>query len=196
MPLTDTALKALRPKDTPYKVFDGGGLYIEVLPTGKKVWRAKYRFEKKEKRATFGHYPGISLREARTALNTLKDTLASGVDPSELKHTHAPTSGGMFEAVALDWIEKQRAGWAEEHAGTVKRRLELYAFPHIGNKNVDGIAPSEILGFLRLIEGRGKNETASRVLGICSQVFRYAVACGLCESDPCRDFTRGINHTC
>ena len=73
------------------------------------------------------------------------------------------------------------------HGNTVKRRLELYAFPHIGDKKVDKISPSEALHFLRLIEGKGKNETASRVLGICSQVFRYAVACGLCESDPCRD---------
>ena len=187
MPLTDTALKALRSKLTSYKVFDGGGLYIEVLPSGKKIWRAKYRFAQKEKRATLGHYPGTSLREARRALIALKDSLSSGVDPSASKRSHAPTDGGMFETVSLDWIEKQKPGWSDIHAGTVKRRLELYAFPHIGSRVVKEITPQEVLKFLRLIEGKGKNETASRVLGICSQVFRYAVSCGLCDSDPCRD---------
>jgi len=187
MPLTDTAIKALKPKDSAYKVFDGGGLYIEVVPTGKKIWRAKYRYDKKEKRATLGHYPQVTLKDARAALLSIKETLSAGSDPADAKRSYAPSHGGMFKAVALDWIEKQSPRWAEAHRGTVARRLELYVYPHIGDRNIEEVTPPEVLRFVRLLEGRGKNETASRILGICSQVFRYGVACGLCPSDPCRD---------
>lgn len=78
MPLTDTAIKAMKPKSSRYKVFDGGGLYLEVLPTGSKVWRIKYREGGKDRRHTIGHYPAVSLRDARLALLNAKALLKSG----------------------------------------------------------------------------------------------------------------------
>ena len=187
MPLTDTAIKALKAKDAPYKVFDGGGLYLEVLPTGTKVWRVKYRFEGKDRRYTIGHYPIITLREARMAMLTARETLADGIDPARQEKVEDPGTDSTFETVALDWIEKQTPRWSDGHRETGKARLETYIFPHMGKMRIAEIAPAEVLRFLRIIENRGKYETASRVLGICSQVFRYGVACSLCPSDPCRD---------
>ena len=189
MPLTDTAIKALRPKEKSFRTFDGGGLYIDVTPAGSKIWRVKYRYRGKEKLLTLGHYPQLSLKDARAGLASAKAALDSGIDPSQAKR-HTPTpedAGGMFEAVAREWITRQAPRWSEEHKNTVARRLELYVYPHIGAMPVADITPPDVLRFLRMLEGREKNETASRVLGICSQVFRYAVACALCPSDPCRD---------
>ncbi|WP_165072458.1 tyrosine-type recombinase/integrase [Desulfovibrio sp. ZJ200] len=183
MPLTDTAIKALKPKATRYKVFDGGGLYLEVLPTGSKVWRIKYREAGKDRRHTIGHYPAVSLRDARLALLNAKALLASG----ERLEPDAKAQNPTFSATALEWIERQAPRWSEAHKTTVTTRLQKYAFPHIGGNEIQAVTPQEILKFLRLIEGRGTFETASRVLGICSQVFRYGVACGYCGSDPCRD---------
>ncbi len=62
MALTDTALRALRPKESLYKVFDGGGPYIEIAPGGSRIWRVKYRFEGREKRLRFGKYPVMTLQ--------------------------------------------------------------------------------------------------------------------------------------
>ena len=186
MPLTDNAIKVLKPKDTTYKVFDGGGLYIEVAPTGTKTWRVKFRINGREKKLTIGPYPQTTLRDARMSLLQAKEALSEGLDPSDKKRNES-LAGTSFKEAALDWIEKQAPRWSDEHRQTVGKRLELYAYPHIGKRPIADITPPEVLGFVRLIEGRGKNETASRVLGICSQVFRYGVSCGLCPSDPCRD---------
>jgi integrase len=186
MPLTDTAIKALKPQDKRYKVFDGQGLHLEVQPSGTKIWRIKYRIGGKEKRPTIGHYPLMPLREARAALADALGKLAAGNDPFDGRHDELP-AGKTFQTVAEDWIEKQEPRWGAEHRATVQKRLELYAFPHIGAAVIGEITPPQVLSFVRLIEGRGKFETASRVLGIVSQVFRYGVACGACPSDPCRD---------
>lgn len=186
MSLTDSAIKALKATDKRFKVFDGGGLYLEVLPTGTKVWRAKYTFVGKDKRLTIGTYPAVSLKDARKGLAQAKEVLQQGLDPAQ-----RPKSGEQkaitFTHVACEWIEKQSPRWSANHKDTVQYRLERFVLPHLGEQPVDIVTPRMVLDVVRLIETSGKNETASRVLGICSQVFRYAVACGLCPSDPCRD---------
>ena len=181
MPLTDTAIKALRPKEKPYKAFDGGGLYIEVLTTGTKVWRIKYRRDKKEQRLTLGAYPHISLREARRQLLEVKDKLAHKITPKKV-------TSKVFSVVATDWLKKQKAMLRETYFLELSSRLERLIFPGIGNAEIAEITPSQILeNVLRPLERQEKYETASKVLGICSRVFRYAVACSLVLSDPCRD---------
>lgn len=187
MPLTDNAIKALKPKEKRYKVFDGQGLHLEIQTSGTKVWRIKYRFNKKERRPTIGRYPQMSLKGAREILGDALKKLDKGIDPFPEHGDGSSVAVTTFQAVAEDWIEKQAPRWSDEHRQTVKKRLELYAHPHIGRCSVKEVTPPDVLRFVRLIEGKGKNETASRVLGICSQVFRYAVACGLADSDPCRD---------
>lgn len=67
--------KALRPKDKSYRAYDSGGLYLEISPSGSKLWRLKYRFQGKEKRLSFGAYPGVSLREAEDLPLRLKKSL-------------------------------------------------------------------------------------------------------------------------
>lgn len=186
MPLTDVAIKNLRPQEKSYKVFDGGGLYIEVLKTGTKVWRVKYRFGGKEKRLTLGEYPLIGLKAARSLLNDAKEQLAHGVDPSDKKHEEA-ASGMTFRAAGSEWITRQAPKWSDKYEETLKSRLERFVYPYIGDCDIEAILPKDILEFIRRIEREGKMTTAYRVLGVCSLVFRYAVACGYCTSDPCRD---------
>lgn len=186
MPLTDSAIKALKPVEKRFKVFDGGGLYLEVLPTGSKVWRVKHSWKGKDKRLTLGSYPTLTLKDARAALAKVKEQIRLGEDPS-LPQVGVEQGATKFSEVAREWIEKQSPRWSDNHKNTVSYRLARFAFPHLGEQPVGTVTPRMVLDTVRLIEGAGKNETASRVLGICSQVFRYAVACGYCISDPCRD---------
>ncbi len=99
--------------------------------------------------------------------------LAGDGAPSALKRRDF-VSDSTFEALALERVAKQLPRWSAGHAQTVQKRLEMYVFPHIGKKNLNAVSPSEILAFLRLIEGRGKSETASRVLGIGAMLFAMA----------------------
>ena len=187
MHLTDLVIKSLKPKEKRYKIFDARGLHIEVQPSGTKVWRIRYFFQKKEKRATIGQYPQMSLREARASHAKSLELLDDGIDPFDSLGNTSNSNRVTFAEVAYDWVDKQAPRWSDIHKGTVKTRLERYALPHIGDLPIESITPPDVLRFVRLIEGKGAFETASRVFGICSQVFRFAVACGICPSDPCRD---------
>lgn len=82
MPLTETRLRALKPKDKPYKVADDRGLYIEVSPAGGKLWRFRYRIGPVEKKLSIGAYPEISLKQARQTAYEARHKIASGGDPA------------------------------------------------------------------------------------------------------------------
>ncbi len=82
MKLADKTCKTAKPKDKPYKLFDGGGLYLEILPTGKKLWRLKYYCLNKEKRISLGAYPLVALAGAHEARGDAKKLLSKDIDPS------------------------------------------------------------------------------------------------------------------
>ncbi|MCL8380653.1 Arm DNA-binding domain-containing protein [Xanthobacter aminoxidans] len=82
MPLTDTAIRAAKAGDKPYKLADGGGLYLLVNPTGSRLWRLKYRIEGKEKLLAIGPYPDVTLAKARARRDDAKKAIIDGADPS------------------------------------------------------------------------------------------------------------------
>ncbi len=84
-PMSDKEIKAAKPKEKIYKLFDGGGLYLEVPTKQSKRWRIKYRFDKKEKTLSLGIYPNVSLKSARTKREKIKQLLDTGIDPSQTK---------------------------------------------------------------------------------------------------------------
>lgn len=68
MALTDTKLQRLPARERPYQYADGGGLYVEVQPSGKKVWRMQYRLggrDARKERVTLGEYPAHTIAQAR-----------------------------------------------------------------------------------------------------------------------------------
>lgn len=187
MPLTDTAIRSAKPDVKPKRLFDGGGLYLEVSPTGSKLWRFKYRIAKREKRLAFGVYPEVSLKDARVKRDEARKLLASGVDPSVQRKAAELQSASGFEAVAREWFAKFSPGWSEDHAERIIRRFERDIFPWMGARPIGEITAPELLTALRRVENRGVVETAHRVMQNCSQVFRYAVATGRAERDPTFD---------
>lgn len=188
MKLNDKTCKNLKPKDKPYKKADGWGLYIDVKPTGSKLWRFKYRFNGKEKLLSFGSYPIVPLADARDRRDTARKLLANNIDPSthkkEEKRKQILSNENTFEAIAREWWENQKSGWTANHASYNLRRLEQNIFPEIGNLPVSDIKRSEVLHALQKIQGRGANEIAYRIQGLCSRIFDYALLKELCENNP------------
>lgn len=183
--LTDVAIRSAKPKEKPYKLFDGVGLYLEVTPAGGKLWRLKYRHEGKEKRLALGAYPVIGLKAARERATDAKRLLADGIDPAR---TRAQAAGAdSFEVVAREWHAKFAPKWTAEHADRIIKRLALNVFPWLGSKPVGSVTAPELLAVLRRIEARGRLETAHRAHQNCGAVFRYAVATGRAERDPSGD---------
>ncbi len=191
MPLSDTAIRKAKPSEKPARFFDGGGLYLEISPSGGKLWRLKYRFDGKEKRLAIGVYPDVSLAHARDERDRARKLLAQEIDPGEHRKTQkavkAERAGNSFEAVAREWYAKFAPHWAASHSEKVINRLENDVFPWIGARPIADLTPPEVLKVLHRIEGRGAHDTAHRALQNCGQVFRYGVATGRLLSDPCRD---------
>ena len=182
MSLTIVAINHAKPKDKTYRLYDEKGLYLEVTKAGGKLWRLKYRFGGKEKRLAIGPYPEISLKEARAARDAARAQLAAGTDPSEykklMKATSLSNSANTFEAIAREWHSGQSRIWSPIHTKNVSDRLSRNVFPYLGSKAIADITVPELLQVLRRIEARGAFETAHRVLGNVSEVFRFAIASG------------------
>ena len=189
--LSDAAVKNASPREKTYKLTDGGGLYLEVMPNGSKYWRQKYRFAGKEKRLALGVYPAVTLKAARKAAREARELLAAGTDPGDTKRqeklARCVAATNTFEAVALEWYAKEAPNWSENHATRNKWLLEKRLFPWLGRRPIGEITPPELLAALRRTESRGIVETAHRAKQVAGQVFRYAVATGRAERDPTPD---------
>ncbi len=189
MPLTDTAIRAAKPQVKASKLFDGGGLYLEVSPAGGKWWRWKYRYGGKEKRLSLGVYPDVSLKSSREKRDAARQQLAAGIDPGQARKAAKLAQAGAesFEAIAREWHAKFSPGWVASHGDRILQRFEKDLLPWLRNRPIVEIKAPELLSVLRRIESRGALETAHRVMQNCGQVFRYAVATGRAERDVTSD---------
>ena len=199
MSLSDTAIRAIKPGGKPVKLFDGGGLYLEVAPSGGKWWRLKYRFEGKEKRISLGVYPTVGLKEARERREQAKKFLSQGMDPSvERKEAKAAaivktrTSINTFEKVAMDWFNTYAPDLNEKHALRLRRYLEGVFFPAIGGKSVADLLPVDILNAVRSAQERGRIQTAHRLTQLAGQVLQYAFIKGLVSVNVARGITGAL----
>lgn len=193
MPLTDlTCKKATCPENKAReRLTDSGGLYLEVTPNGSKYWRWKYRFGEKEKRLALGVYPEVSLAQARLDRDKARLALKDGDDPVQLrkdaKMAKRIAIGTTFQAVATSWWEHWSVTRSPRHANYVMRRLELDVFPDLGRKPIADILAPQILAMAKKIEARNAVDIAKRCYHTCGQIFRYAIAHGLAERNPCAD---------
>lgn len=190
--LTDAKVSKAKPKPKPYKLMDGGGLFLLVKPEGGRYWRLAYRHGGKHKAIGLGVYPAVTLADARTQREAAKALLAQGIDPSEARQAEKrqteAANATTFEAVTREWWErKHRTEVVETHAGRNLRRLEMYLFPAIGKRPMAEITPAELLAALQRIENRGTLETARRVRTLAGQIFRYAIPSGRANRDIAAD---------
>lgn len=170
---------------------DGGGMYLEVMPTGSKYWRLKYRFQELEKRLALGVYPEISLADARNRREAARKQLAHGIDPSadkqEKKKAALLNAKNTFEALAREWHEKNIAKWTEKTAKDTLYRLETYVFPDIGKIPVRDLTAPRLLETIRKIEARPAFDIARRMRSVCEQVFAYGIGTGRADRNIAAD---------
>ncbi len=187
----DVAFRSAKPREKPFKLSDGGGLFLLVQPNGAKLWRLAYRFDGKQKLLALGAYPITPLADARLKRDAAKKLLSEGADPSIERKTErlaARTSRrNTFETVAEDLMEKFKADG--DAATTLKKKQWLldFAIGEFGKRPIAEIKAPEILEALRKIEKRGRHETATRVRSTVGAVFRYAIATSRAERDPSAD---------
>jgi integrase len=169
-----------------HKLFDGGGLYLEIHANGSKYWRLKYRYAGKERRLALGVFPAVSLAEARNRRDDARRLLRDGIDPASartaVKAQQAPVDN-TFGAVAAEWLRRR-----EQHEGlaevtTAKTRWFLSLAEALNDKPAEAITAPDVLMILRKLEENGNIDTAHRVKQKIGQVLRYAVATGRAQYD-------------
>jgi integrase len=193
----------MKPGDKPIRKFDGGGLYLEIVPSGGKWWRLKYRFGGKEKRLSLGVYPDVLLAGhkdkasgqwidgARDKREKARQLLANGIDPGAhrraAKSALADRAANSFEVVSREWFAKFFINRSASHSEQNLRRLERDVFPWLGGRPIADVSAPELLTILRRIEDRGAAASAHKARQICGQIFRYAIATGRAERDLSAD---------
>lgn len=182
-PLSDTQIKNAKPKDNPYKLADGGGLYLEVMPTGKKLWRMKYQQASgKESRLSFGTHPAVSLLQARKKRDAARELKAAGTDPGQLKRDEkqakAVAAANTFELVAWAWLEKTSATRAATTNDKITSWLKRDVFPFIDTMPVANIRAMNVLApapfdkkLMSQEQTRERNEGQAAGLGDASRGF-------------------------
>jgi hypothetical protein len=145
---SDTAIRNAKPGVKPVRLFDGGGLYLEVAPSGGKWWRLKYRCGGKEKSLSFGTYPDVSLKTARARRDSARQRLAEGQDPSVLrkaaKVNEQLKAAHTLEAVSRAWLEHRSSAWVARTRSMISTSLENDVFPILGGRAVSEVSPGDI----------------------------------------------------
>ena len=193
--LTVKQIDAAKPKEKSYRLADSGGLFLFIPPTGKKVWRMRYRFEGKEKTLVIGPYPEIGLTEARARQSEARMKLVQALDPAGEKQQakqrevqKATTFGTIFD----EWYKHKREVWSEGYAVELLSMFEKDILPYIGHLTMEEVEPMVLLGVLRRFEERGAMERANKARGRCGEVFRYAVITGRAKYNPAPDLADAL----
>lgn len=196
VPLTDVEIRKAKPGEKPLKLFDGNGLFLLVTPTGSKLWRWKYRIDGKEKLLALGGYPALSLAAARKLRDQAREQLTAGIDPAgarkEAKQAAKIAAASTFEAVARAWWARWKTDRTEGTAHACIRALENHVFPYIGRMPVATIKPTDVLPILRRLEARATTDMLKRVRARISEIFIFAIANGLAETNPAHGLHKAV----
>ena len=168
--LTTSQINRLKKTNKLVRLVDSEGLYLEVSPSGSKLWRYRYKnYAGSWTMKSLGQYPQVSLKEARE----LRDELAISASYKEV----------TFQEAATEWLVYKNYTSSKNRL-IVQRRIDTYLDPYLGNMTLSHIKPKDILPILKKIEARGYLELARRIQNICSQIFKYGVHNLYCDSNP------------
>lgn len=196
MALTELEVKKAKSSEKQHKLSDGGGLFLLVHPNGGKYWRLAYRFAGKQKNLALGVYPDVSLSDARERREQARRLLANDADPSavkkETKRAVQATITNSFATLANEFHKMKVPMWTEGHAKQWIGNMERYAFPVIGDRQIDKIEPMDVIGILRDMEKSKTFETRDRLGQSISSVFKYAIATGITKVNPAAEIRMAL----
>ncbi|KWF70416.1 tyrosine-type recombinase/integrase [Burkholderia pseudomultivorans] len=196
MNLTDLAVRNAKPKDQPYKLTDGDGMFLLVQPNGGKYWRLAYRYLGKQKTLALSVYLEVGLALARQRRAEAREQLALGADPGETKKAEKRAArvaaNNTFEAIALAWLEERRPYVEPRQHDRTLARLQADVFPWLGKRSITEIDPPELLVVLKRIDSRGARFTAHRIRSEISRAFMFGIKKGLCTINPAASLIKAI----
>jgi Arm DNA-binding domain len=185
MALTDTSIKRLKPKATSYLVSDGHGLGLEILPSGSRSWRYRYRFNGKLEKVSLGHYPAFNLQAARKKRAEYAEMLAHGRSPARHKQeekyavAHATTVFEFGERYFTEIVQRDC-----KDPRPIRRYLDKEIYPRLAEKAVRDITPAEVQAIVFRKRDNGSPASAGQIRNLLKRMFEYAIANGLVTVNP------------
>ena len=189
--LTDTKVKNLEIKAYMYFEPDSHGLRLKIDPCGSKIWHHRYRYNKKPTTMSLGHYPQVSILDARQARDKNKQLLKQGLNPKRVKSTlnqAKPTFSDMF----TKWLDNNKDEWSPKTHKQATQRANNYLIPTLGNLPIEDIKPPDMRDLLLKIQDTGKLDMLQKVKGIANGIFKYSVGMGVISVNPVRDLPNDI----
>ena len=186
-PLSDTEIKAIKSRTTRYSVSDGGGLLMEIMTSGTKVWRYRYSLNKKQQPlVTIGEYPAVSLKEARKLAVKYTEIVAKGISPiaDAQKDRGVAKSLNSVKEFSNYWYQDQIADKSESYRHVTRRILEKDIFPAIGKKELTDVNAGDILVICDKIKSRGSPQAALLTRNIIKRMYDFAIARQAVTTNP------------
>jgi len=185
-PLTDKQVNSAKPKEKAYTLADGQGLQLLITPDGRKAWEMIFLSPtlSKRRKSTFGVYPTVSLKDARSKRDEYQNLIKQGVDPidnkREEKAQNQLTKESDFENVVDLWFQSQESRIVHS---TYKKKRALFdttVIPVLKHKSIADIKHDELVQIIKL-KAIQTPETAKRLLGYFHDLWQFACTHGFCE---------------
>jgi integrase len=189
-PLTNTQVKQAKPKDKIYKLSDGDGLQLRIMPNGSKQWLLDYfkPFTKKRTSLSLGAYPEVSILEARKKRVASRELLAKDIDPKEYKddqhREQLLLASHTLKSVATDWFAIKKTTIADVTAKSLWRKFENHVFPKLGHRPIDKILAPEAIEALKPLAAKGNLETTGKIIGHLNNIMTHALNTGILQHNP------------
>lgn len=186
--LKPATINAAKPTEKAYILTDGGGLFIEVLPTGSKIWRYSYRMGSKRPKVTIGQYPQIGISDARDKHEAMRVLVAKGIDPADERKEAArevqinAVRATLFEDFARVWVAETLFYRSESYRAQCIRFFDVYINPRIGSKPLPDVKPRDVLGVMEA--NKHIPTTADRCRSLIQQVYNFAIRKLLVDNNP------------
>ena len=182
--LTELAIRALKPRQTLYRVADANGLALEVTPRGAKHWRFRYRRAGKHQMVSLGTYPVVTLAQARERHLEARRQIANGLDPAQVKREAKKTvisrEQGRFQTFALEWLEAKADDMAPRTYEKAESIIRQDLIPALRHANIASLTTPEAMAALDKISGRAPH-MALKAAGYLTKMIDHAIKTGLRE---------------
>ncbi|WP_236002393.1 tyrosine-type recombinase/integrase [Paraburkholderia elongata] len=189
--LTPTRLNSAKPQEKPYKLTDGGGLFVLIQPGGSKTWAYQYRLDGRRREVVIGRYPEIGVADARDRHAEYRAMVAQGNDPVAHKRTDdaernaralMEADEGQFKAFSLKWLDERLGNKSDGYRAQMRSLLDRFVWAEIGRKSLDEVRPAHVLAIIE--KRRDTPNTAENVRVLIQQVYNYAIQKLLVETNP------------
>lgn len=184
--LSDPRIRAWIKAGEPVAKSDGGGLTFTLSKGGAAVWIFRYRYGKRRREITLGHYGDIGLQAARRKALALRAAVADGKDPAAEKRQSriAAATAGTFKDLADDYADRRLTDLSERSRHETLRYLQKDILPRIGHLLASAVLPAEVIALVERVEKRSPS-VARRTFEIISTIFAHGVAKQLVQINPC-----------